>query len=228
MFHWGRMQVIQCIYACYTMHTIPTNYTEAINSEYSEYRGFVTWKEFDSFVENDTFEWLKAPKAIHIVGIRWIYTLKYKQDGNYEYTVRFVSKGYSQICGIDYRENFAQTTNMASIRLQLQAAVQYDLLIHHMDAKSAYLNVSLDNEIYAKPPKGFEGKMRILFWNIKKSLYGLKQSGRTWNKTFHTFLITQSFEQSPEDSCMYIQNVNQVSIIVLWLVGWIFMAYQPL
>ena len=41
-----------------------------------------------------------------------------------------------------------QATNMASIRLLLQIAVRYDLLIHHMDVESAYLNAPFDYEIY--------------------------------------------------------------------------------
>ena len=47
---------------------------------------------------------------------------------------------------------------MASIRLLLQIAIQSDLLIHHMDVKSAHLNTSLDYEIYVAPPEGFKGK----------------------------------------------------------------------
>ena len=84
---------------------------------------------------------------------------------------------------------------MASIRLLLQIAVQDDLLIHHMDVKSA----SLDYEICVEPPEGFEGKNGNYVWKLKKSLYGLKQSGRTWNKTFHTYLTGQNFMQSPVD-----------------------------
>ena len=95
------------------------------------------WKEFDSLVENNTFEWQKALRDKNIVGSRWVYTWKYKQDESYEYKARFVGKGYLQIYGKDYRKGFASMTNMASIRLLLQIAVQYDLLIHHMDVKSA-------------------------------------------------------------------------------------------
>ena len=63
-------------------------------------------KEFDSLVENSTFEWQKAPKDKNIVGSKWVYTLKYKQDRSYEYKARFVAKGYSQIYGENYRETF--------------------------------------------------------------------------------------------------------------------------
>ena len=47
----------------------------------------------------------------------------------------------------DYRETFALRTNMTSISLLQQIAIQYDLLIHHMKVKCAYLNVTLDYEI---------------------------------------------------------------------------------
>ena len=86
-----------------------------------------------------------------------------------------------------------------------------------MDIKSAYLNAPLDYEIYVEPTEGFEGKNGNYVWKIKKSLYGLKQNGWTWNKTFHTYLSPQKFVLSPVDPSMYVQNVhNQISIILLW------------
>ena len=57
-------------------------------------------------------------------------------------------------------------------------------LIHHMDVKSAFLNASLVYEIYVEPPEGFKGNY---VWKLKKSLYRLKQSSQTWNKTFYTY-----------------------------------------
>ena len=53
-------------------------------------------------------------------------------------------------------------------QLQLQIADQYDLLIHHMGVKSAYLNALLDNEIYVESPKGFNGKNGNYVWKLKK------------------------------------------------------------
>ena len=105
---------------------------------------------------------------------------------------------------------------MSSVRFLLQTLVQYDVLIHHINVKSVYLNASLDYEIYVDPQKAFEGKNENYVWKLKKVLYGLKQGGQTWNKTFYTYLIEQSFKHSLVDSCMYSQNVNnQISIILL-------------
>ena len=80
--------------------------------------------------------------------------------------------------------------NMAS----LEIAVQYYLLINHMDVKSSFLNAPnpLDKEIYVQPPEGFEGKNVNYVWNLKKSPYmsKKKQSGRTWNENSHTYLVS--------------------------------------
>ena len=87
-----------------------------------------------------------------------------------------------------------------------------------MDVKSVYLNAPLDYEIYVEPLKSFEGKNGNYVWKLWKSLCRLKQSGWTWNKTFHFYLITQNFEQSPMNPCMYVQDVNnQISIILIWV-----------
>ena len=100
---------------------------------------------------NKTFEWQKAPRNENIVNNWWFFNIKSKSDKSHEYKAHVIAKGYSQIYGKDYRETFAPMTSMASIRLLLQVAVQYDLLIHHMNVKSAYLNAPLDHEIYVEP-----------------------------------------------------------------------------
>ena len=56
------------------------------------------------------------------------------------------------------------------MRLLLQIAVQYDLLIHHMNVKSAYLNVPLDYEIYVELSEDFKGKNGNYIWKLKKIL----------------------------------------------------------
>ena len=171
---------------CCTLHTITAKYSVAINSVDSNNWILATNREFDSLIENNTFEWQKVQEIKNIVSSRWIFTMKSKSNGSHEYKVCFIAKGYSQIYGKDYKETFTLTTIMASIRLLMQIAVYYDLLIHHMDVKSTYLNATLDYEIYVEPPEGFKVKNGNYVWKLKKSLYGLKQSGQTWNKTFHT------------------------------------------
>ena len=72
-----------------------------INSVDSDNWILVMRKEFDSLVENNTFELEKAPRTENIVGSWWIFAIKSKSDGIHEYRARFVAKGYSQIYGKD-------------------------------------------------------------------------------------------------------------------------------
>ena len=65
-------------------------------------------------------------------------------------------------------EKLRPDDKMASITLLLQIVVQYDLSIHHIDVKSAYLNTPLDYEIYVELPKGFKGKNGNYVWKLKK------------------------------------------------------------
>ena len=51
------------------MRTIPANYTEAVNSVDTDNWILAMQRESDS-LENDTFEWQKAPRNKNIVGSR--------------------------------------------------------------------------------------------------------------------------------------------------------------
>ena len=57
---------------------------------------------------------------------------------------------------IDYKETFAPTTRMSSVRTLLQRTLQNDMIIHQMDVKTAYLNAPIDWEIYIEQPEGFK------------------------------------------------------------------------
>ena len=65
-----------------------------------------------------------------------------------------------------------------------QLAIQKCMVVHQMDVKMAYLNAPIDCELYKEQPEGYERKGldgEKLVCKLKKSLYGLKQSGQNWN-----------------------------------------------
>jgi hypothetical protein len=61
----------------------------------------------------------------------------------------------------------------------------YNLELHQMDVKTAFLNGDLVENIYMAQLKGFivEGKDRM-GCRLKKSIYGLKQASRQWYLKF--------------------------------------------
>ena len=80
------------------------------------------------------------------------------------------------------------------------------LKVNQMDVKSAYLNAPINKEIFVEQPLGYaiNGKNNeTLVWKLKKSLYGLKQSGRNWNETLNLHLSKLEFKQSTNDPCIY-------------------------
>ena len=72
------------------------------------------------------------------------YITKYASDGSVErLKARLVSKGFSQVEGIDYNETFAPIAKMNSIRLVLSLAVLHNWEVRQIDVKCAFLHGDL-------------------------------------------------------------------------------------
>ena len=98
----------------------------------------------------------------------------------------------------------------------MQIAVDQNLILHQMDVKSAYLHADIKEQVYMSPPKGYEVEGKV--WRLKKSLYGLKQSGRNWHHLLHDYLVKLDFVQSSGDPCLYIKrNGDEVLILLVWV-----------
>jgi Reverse transcriptase (RNA-dependent DNA polymerase) len=84
-------------------------------------------------------------------------------------------------------------------------AAHQDWEIKHIDVKSAYLNATLKEEIYIKPPRGVlkpgqQGKVLKLL----KGLYGLKQAGQGWYMEMsRVFVNEMGFKQSAIDHSVF-------------------------
>ncbi|KAK3788830.1 hypothetical protein RRG08_032853 [Elysia crispata] len=96
-------------------------------------------------------------------------------------------------------------------------------MVHQMDVKTAYLNAPIDCELYVEQPEGYvktNEQGEKLVWKLRKSLYGLKQSGRNWNNLLHSHLIADGFTQSLVDTCVYVKNShdeNEMCIVLVWV-----------
>ena len=177
-------------------------------------------EEMSSLTENDTYSLVELPEDRKAVGSRWVYAIKSGPEGAKRYKARFVARGFTQEHSIDYDETFSPTAQMTSLRTFLQVAANKKLEVHSMDVKTAFLNADIDYEIYVKQPEGYEVTKgdKPLYCKLKKSLYGLKQSSRMWNRNIHLYLMSNGFKQSSVDHCIYTKHDGKDFImLLLWV-----------
>ena len=99
-----------------------------------------------------------------------------ESDGSIDkYKARLVVKGFRQKEGLDYFDTYSPVTRITSIRMLIAIASLYNLEIHQMDVKTAFLNGELNEEIYMEQPEGFSvPRKETKVCKLVKSLYGLK------------------------------------------------------
>jgi hypothetical protein len=117
---------------------------------------------------------------------------------------------------VDYNDVFSPVVKHSSTRTFFGIVAMRDLELEQLDVKTAFLHGELEEEIYMDQPEGFivPGK-EDLVCNLKRSLYGLKQSPRQWYKRFDSFMLSHGFKRSEFDSCVYIKFVNGSPIYLL-------------
>ena len=150
------------------------------------------------------------------IGLRWIFKLKKNSNGEIaKYKARLVAKRYVQKAGVDYEEVFAPVARMEIVRLIIALAAHNLWYIHHLDAKSAFLNRDLEEVVYAKQPEGFiqKGQEQMVL-KLKKALYGLKQAPRAWNIKLDSCLKTIGFKSCEQDHVVYAQRGPTFTMIV--------------
>ncbi len=141
--------------------------------------------------------------------------MKHNADGSIErFKARIVAKGYSQRPGLDYNESFAPTFRPATLRIIMAMSAVEDLELRSVDITAAFINGDLDEEIYMKQPEGFHIGSPTKVCRLRKSLYGLKQSARQWNKKLHSVLTELGFKRIESDRSVYIYSNGEVRIIV--------------
>ena len=110
------------------------------------------------------------------MGCKWVSKKKLRPDDTVDkYKARLVAKGYTQREGENYFDNYSPVTRLTTICILLSMAISYDLIVHQMDVKTAFLNGELEEEIHMDQPDGFviKGEERKVC-KVLKSLYGLK------------------------------------------------------
>jgi transposase InsO family protein len=163
-----------------------------------------------------TFTLTQLPDGFDVMGGKWVFRTKRGPDGTIiKYKARWVAQGFTQKYGIDYNETFAPVARFDSIRAILSLVAHHDWELHQMDVRTAYLHGELEEEIYMKQPTGFtKPGTEGMVCRLNKSLYGLRQAGRVWNKRIDVELKALGFAPIHADPCVYAYKRGSVMLII--------------
>jgi len=153
------------------------------------------------------------PSGHRALRTKVILDYKFKQDGMLDrYKARLVALGCGQRPGRGYHETWAPVPSAPTTRALLATAAARGWHAHHVDVRTAYLNASMDVDVYLIIPDGFTvaGKEGIML----KAMYGTKQAGRLWRTHLHNALTGMGAVQSDADPCVYHIMVDGHKVIV--------------
>ncbi|GJV43091.1 retrotransposon protein, putative, ty1-copia subclass [Tanacetum coccineum] len=176
--------------------------------------------EMQSMKDNQVWRLVDLPPDCKTVGSKWLFKKKTDMDGNvHTYKARLLAKGFTQLYVVDHEKTFSLVADIRAIRILIAIAAFYDYEISQMDVKSAFLNGYLDEDIYMVQPEGFfDPKHPRKVCKLQRSIYGLKQASRSWNKRFDEEIKRFGFAQILDEPCVYQKaSGSNVTFLILYV-----------
>ncbi|EJT41405.1 hypothetical protein SKUD_193209 [Saccharomyces kudriavzevii IFO 1802] len=184
-------------------------YTEAYHKEVNQLLKMNTW-ETDKYYDRNSID----PKNI----ISSMFIFNKKRDGTYK--ARFVARGDIQHPDTYDPGMQSNTVHHYALMTSLSLALDNDCYVTQLDISSAYLYADIKEELYIRPPPHLGMNNKLL--RLKKSLYGLKQSGANWYETIKSYLIKQCgmdevrgwscvFKNSQVTICLFVDDMTLFS-----------------
>jgi hypothetical protein len=81
-----------------------------------------------------------------------------------------------------------------------------------MDAVNAFLNSSLNEEVYCRYPPGLGKRSMVL--RLRKAVYGLRIAGKRWEDDIKEMLLSLRFKPCPDDPALYTDNRMVIIVYV--------------
>nr|GFC46762.1 retrovirus-related Pol polyprotein from transposon TNT 1-94 [Tanacetum cinerariifolium] len=101
-------------------------------------------EELNEFKRLEVWELVPRPDKVMMITLKWIYKVKLDELGGIlKNKARLVACGYHQKEGIDFEESFALVARLEAIRIFLAYVIHKNMVVYHMDVKTAFLNGNL-------------------------------------------------------------------------------------
>nr|GEV40245.1 retrovirus-related Pol polyprotein from transposon TNT 1-94 [Tanacetum cinerariifolium] len=206
-------QALFCYYDAFLSLVEPKTYKDALTQS--------CWidamqEELNEFERLEVWELVPRPDKVMVITLKWIYKVKLDELGGILKTkARLVARGCRQEEGIDFEESFAPVARLEAIWIFLAYAAHKNMVIYHMDVKTAFLNGNLREEVYISQSNVFVDQDNPNHvYKLKKALYGLKKAPRAWYDMLSSFLISQDFSKGSIDLTLFIRrNGNDLLLV---------------
>ncbi|CAI7782502.1 unnamed protein product [Closterium sp. NIES-53] len=193
----------------------PKTLAEALSGPDAEKWKQSVKEEYDSLLENETWELCELPLGKKAISSKLIFRHKYGPDGELtRYKSRLVAKGLQQTKGKDFDEIFAPVGKGTTLRMMLGSVANRGWRIKQMDIKTAFLNGIILEELYMLQPEGSDdGSGRVC--RLKKAIYGLKQAPRAWYHKLEETLLAGGFKKSECDHSLFLLQEKEQFLMLL-------------
>ena len=169
--------------------------------------------ELEQLVQEGVYKELKysdIDKGITPIGTMLVLQVKRTPDGKIDkYKARLVALGNQQ--PKDHSDTIkSPTARTSTVKMLLSIQAKTKTVSCVIDVKGAYLKARVDphkEKLYIRLPDGRYGQ-------LLKYLYGLKQAGYQWSETLSSVLISQGYQRSVYDPCLYYMRKGKEFIIM--------------
>ncbi|GJV64245.1 putative ribonuclease H-like domain-containing protein [Tanacetum coccineum] len=182
-----------CLFACFLSQEEPKKIFEALQDD-----SWVQAMQEDllQFKLQQVWVLVDLPHRMKVIGTKWVYRNKRDERGVVvRNKARLMAQGYTHEEGIDYDEVFA--------------------LVARIEAISAFLYGTIDEEVYVSRPPGFvDPDHPKKVYKVVKALYGLHQAPRAWYATLSTFLKKHRYKRGTIDKTLFIKRDKKDIMLV--------------
>lgn len=207
--------------ANYIEYEEPKTLQDAVSGVHSDKWKQAIEEELQAHEKNQTWSIVSRPQDRQLIDSKWVFKVQPTKSGQANrFKARLCARGFRQQYGIDYEETFSPVVRYDSLRVLLAMATQEDLEMLQFDVKTAFLYGKLEENIYMKIPEGLSVSSGVSdpVCKLNKSLYGLKQSSRCWNKTFTMFLSKHGFKMCDSENSVYVGRVCDERVYLILFV----------
>ena len=191
-----------------TFHETPKNMRSAVNGPDKDKWLPSMKRELDAMKRKDVWEEVTS-LPLGTIPLPCMFTYKLKSDKSgfiSEWKSRLVALGNLAKEGIHYSSDEISSSVFSydSLRTVISLATGNNWKICQLDISNAYLNAPMKDEVFLRHPlKETTPDGLPIFLKLKRSIYGLAQSGYNWAQLLHGHLKSGGFEQSIADTCMF-------------------------